>query len=105
MGKVLVYDRKNDKESMTDFLQQILALAVCPRLPHILASGSRDDTIRIWNLFGHEAAQGPESKSENYAMADADEGNYIVAVLRGQWPGGHRDDVSALVRQTPWKLR
>lgn len=67
-------------------------------MPHILASGSRDHTIRIWNLYGHavELKQG-ELPNQDYPMGDADEGNHIVAILCGNWPGGHMDDVCAIV--------
>lgn len=79
--------------------QEVQAVAICPKFPHIIASASRDHTIRIWNLYGYDVElQGPtDLPNQNYPMGDADEGNHVVAILAGNWPGGHRDDVCTLV--------
>ncbi|KAI9633049.1 uncharacterized protein MKK02DRAFT_40433 [Dioszegia hungarica] len=77
---------------------EVQAVAICPKFPHIIASASRDHTIRIWNLYGYDVElQGPtDLPNQNYPMGDADEGNHVVAILAGNWPGGHRDDVCTL---------
>ncbi|KIR39463.1 polycomb protein EED [Cryptococcus deuterogattii 99/473] len=71
---------------------EILCLAFAPLNPHILASTSSDRTTRIWNILGSDAPAPPpgDLPNENYPMADADEGNVIVAVLAGEGKGGHR---------------
>jgi WD40 repeat protein len=68
-----------------------------PHLPHILASASRDKSVRIWNIMGGDLAPGQTDLSANYPMGQADEGTCLVAVLGGDGLGGHRWDVCSLV--------
>lgn len=61
--------------------------------------------MRIWNLYGHEVELPPgQPPHQNYPMGDADEGNHIVAILCGNWPGGHRDAVCAVVSVLLWHI-
>lgn len=74
-----------------------------PTDPHILASGSEDRTIRIWNILGGDVeCKDGEILSENFPQADADEGTCLVAVLAGEGYGGHRAQVCDLVSVRHW---
>ena len=60
-------------------------------MPHIFATSSTDSTLRIWNIHGAPAPDIPQRvKSENFPMADADEGTECVAVIAGHGYG-HRE--------------
>jgi hypothetical protein len=57
-----------------------------------------DRTIRIWNTYGTDLGYRKLWASDNFPMADADEGSHIIAVL-ANWRWGHRAEVDALVSQ------
>jgi hypothetical protein len=71
-----------------------------PWAPHILASGSDDTTVRIWNIFGGELEEQPKDsllQSQNFPQADADEGTVLLAVLCGSGIGGHKAAICDIV--------
>ncbi|ODO00736.1 hypothetical protein L198_03062 [Cryptococcus wingfieldii CBS 7118] len=70
-------------------------LTFAPHHPHILASSSADRTTRVWNILGADAPHNIpiEELSQNYPMADADEGTCVVAVIAGEGKGGHQSYV------------
>lgn len=77
---------------ITCFLQRCaLTLARCVQ---ILASASRDTTVRLWNIFGSNV---PGSSNPVPAMGTGDEGSILVGLLAGGTVGGHVEGVTALV--------
>lgn len=81
-------------------MQSILSARFSPTHPHILASASGDRTVRVWNIFGGdlkvETTDDPHSRSRNYPMGDADEGDACIFILVGEGAGGHEWEIVTL---------
>jgi WD40 repeat protein len=75
----------------------INCLSFHPRYPMILASGSADHTVRIWDLLGEPSVLPEEERNYNYPFGTETQGTQMVAILMGGGPSGHRDKVIGLV--------
>ncbi|CDZ96969.1 Transcriptional repressor EED/ESC/FIE, required for transcriptional silencing, WD repeat superfamily [Phaffia rhodozyma] len=73
--------------------EEVYALVFHPSHPHVLASASKDTTIRLWNVFGSEPSVGAYRAP---SVAQGNEGSLLIAVLIGQAPGGHLEGVTCL---------